>query len=649
MLEGFQKLDLTKPAIPKQKEEIVVKKELEKRPKIPKKILSLLLSVVGFLIAFLLLIFFLGKDVYFAAQKTSVVAQSTLASAKSQDLEATSSKLTDLEKNLSELSASLVKLSWVKFIPLLGAYQKDAENLVAAGIAGVQAAKITADTLTPYADLLGLKGKTTFVAGTADERIRTAVETLDKIVPNIDKIAEKVAVAGDKLDTVDQNRYPEKIGSIAVKSQLKEVKALFVETAKLFVDAKPLLTKLPELLGVASPKRYVVLFQNDAELRATGGFITAYAVFKIDKGKLQVERSDDIYKLDAAKKKKFPAPNSILKYHQNVFTLELRDSNLSPDFAVSMKEFENIVKDAIPDFPQFDGIIALDTHVLVSAIDILGEFNVSGRKFSSEIDKRCDCPKAIYELEDYATRPVGYVREERKDIIGDLLYQILQRALGISPSQYWGRLFQMFLAEAQEKHVLFYLKETEAQKGIEALNFGGKITSYEGDYLHINDVNFAGAKSNMFIKESVKQDISLESDGSVTKTLTISYKNPAPASNCNLEAGKLCLNGILRNWLRVYVPEGSTILEFTGSEKDTVTYKELGKTVFEGFMTVKPQGAAEVKIRYKLPFKLKKGETYSLLIQKQPGTDAPEYTVFIGNKQIDKFPLLLDKQIVTKL
>ena len=97
------------------------------------------------------------------------------------------------------------------------------------------------------------------------------------------------------------------------------------------------------------------------------------------------------------------------------------------------------------------------------------------------------------------------------------------------------------------------------------------------------------------------------------------------------------------------MPEGSTILEITGSEKDTVTYKELGKTVFEGFITVKPQGAAEVKIRYKLPFKLKKGETYSLLIQKQPGTDEPEYTVLIGNKQIDKFPLLLDKQIVTKL
>ena len=395
-------------------------------------------------------------------------------------------------------------------------------------------------------------------------------------------------------------------------------------------------------MGLKDARRYLVLFQNDAELRATGGFITGYGLFKIDKGKIQVERSDDVYKLDEAKRKKFPAPTPIVKYHKNVFTFELRDSNLSPDYVVSMKEFERMLKDSVPDFPAFDGIIALDTHVLVSAIKILGEFNIAGRKFSAENDSRCDCPKVIYELEDYATKPVAYVREDRKGIIGVLLYQIMQRAFGVSPSKYWGRLFQMFIDEAKQKHVLFYFHDEEAQKGIEALNFAGRILPYEGDYLHISDVNFAGAKSNMFIKQSVKQDIEIASDGTITKTLTISYKNPAPASNCNLEAGQLCLNGILRNWLRLYVPEGSTLLEFTGSEKDTVTYKELGKTVFEGFMTVKPQGAAEVKIRYRLPFKAQ--GKYNLLIQKQPGTDAPEYTILKNGKQVDKFPLLLDKK-----
>lgn len=614
------------------------------------KLISIFLVVfllVTAALAVMLVVF--GRNLYFDMQKTAGVAQETYSAVKNQDLETAKVKLKDLEGSLQVVKGDLAKLVWVSYIPWLGVYEKDFEHLINGGISGVQATQITVETLVPYADLLGLKGKSTFVAGSADERIKVAVETLDKVTPILSDIAGKIAYVGNELDQIDAGRYPKRLGSTVVRSKLQDAKSIFSQTAKLFVDAQPLLKQLPDLLGNKGAKTYLVLFQNDAELRATGGFITGYALFKVEKGKMQVIKADDIYKLDGLKKKTYPAPTPILKYHKDVFNFELRDSNLSPDFSESMKQFEKMVKESIPDFPEFDGIIAVDTHVLVSAIKILGEFNIYGRVFSADNDKRCDCPKAIYELEDYATRPVAYVREERKDIIGVLLYQIMQRALGISPSKYWGRLFQMALEEASQKHVLFYFHNTDAQKGIEAINFGGRIASTDGDYIHINDVNFAGAKSNMFIKESVKQEIKVGDDGSAVKTITISYKNPAPASNCNLEAGQLCLNGILRNWIRIYTPVGATLVEFKGSEKDTVTYEEMGKTVFEGFMTVKPQGAAEVQLTYRLPFKLKKGDLYKLLIQKQPGTDEPEYAVYYNGKQIDKNPLISDKNISFKL
>lgn len=645
MLDDFHKINLKNIGLHP--------KDLGKRRRSHKGSVRIVVWIIGGLIA-LLLIFGLAiiipaRGLYLSAQKTAKVAQAAGSVLKGQDIEASKAKLQELDKSLTDTKRELSKLSWLKLIPFLGAYQKDAEHMINGGIAGVGAAEIAADTLSPYADLLGLKGKSTFVAGSADERIRTAVETLDKIIPNIDKIAEKIAILGGELDQIDPNRYPEKIGSLTIRSRLVSSKQLFSQTASLFVNAQPLLKKLPDLLGVSGPKRYLVLFQNDAELRATGGFITAYAVFKIDKGKMQIEKADDIYKLDDAKKKKYPAPDAILKYHKDVTNFNLRDSNLSPDFVTSMKDFEKMLNESVPDFPAFDGIMAVDTHVLVSAIKILGDFNVYGRNFSAENDKRCDCPKAIYELEDYSTKPVAYLREERKDIIGVLLYQIMQRALGISPSKYWGRLSQTFLDEAKQKHILFYFHDQEAQKGIESLNFAGKIMPFDGDYLHISDVNFAGAKSNLFVKHAVKQTIELDGDGNVTKTLQIDYKNPAPQSNCNLEAGQLCLNGILRNWLRIYVPKGSQLIEFTGSEKPTVTYEDLGKTVFEGFMTVKPQGTSQVRVKYKLPNKMSKSSLYKLLIQKQPGTEDYEYTVTYKNRDVEKFPLIIDREVSFKL
>jgi hypothetical protein len=141
----------------------------------------------------------------------------------------------------------------------------------------------------------------------------------------------------------------------------------------------------------------------------------------------------------------------------------------------------------------------------------------------------------------------------------------------------------------------------------------------------------------------------VDGSGNITKTLTITYKNPAPPSNCNLEAGQLCLNGILRNWIRVYVPKGSVLVEFIGSEKETATYEELDKTVFEGFLTVKPQGSTEIRIKYKLPFKSDSVSPYKLLIQKQPGTDANEMILLKNGREFEKFNLLNDFEKTLKL
>ena len=189
-----------------------------------------------------------------------------------------------------------------------------------------------------------------------------------------------------------------------------------------------------------------------------------------------------------------------------------------------------------------------------------------------------------------------------------------------------------FYTKLCKEHILFYFKDSEAQKGIESLNFGGRIKDFDGDYLHISNVNFAGAKSNLFVKNNVTQEIKKEG-GNLVKTITLNYKNPAPASNCNLEAGQLCLNGILRNWLRVYVPIGSELIEFNGSEMKTLSYEELGKTVFEGFLTVKPLGASVVKIKYKLPNAIANKKPYKILIQKQPGTSEEEYSLKFEGKE----------------
>jgi hypothetical protein len=486
---------------------------------------------------------------------------------------------------------------------------------------------------------------------------------MSALTPKINEMADSIETVRKEIDAIDPNRYPVRLGKTPIREPLTTYKGMVETAANLFVNAQPLLTNLPKMLGEPNEIRYLILFQNDKELRPTGGFITAYAQFRLVRGKAILEKSDDIYALDAAKSRNFPAPPEILKFHKNVYSFYIRDSNLSPDFPTSMKTFEEMYA-TIPGHENFDGIWAVDTHVLVEALRILGPMTVYGREFSADIDPRCDCPKAVYELEDYSTRPVNYVRTERKDVIGVLLQGILQKALGVSPSQYWGSLFQMFISEINQKHVLAYFHNSDFERAAENFNMAGRIMtasesaailSYregEGwDYLHINNSNMAGAKANMFVSEKVTKDVSVGSEGSVTTKLTIEYKNPYPGSDCGLESGGLCLNAPLRNWLRIYVPLGSTLTDSQGTQspKDGKpvpmdTYDSLGKTVFEGFLIVNPLGSARVDVTYTTP-SLVKDNQYRILIQKQPGTDNEEYTMKKDGKEKKKFILETDTEL----
>jgi hypothetical protein len=539
-------------------------------------------------------------------------------------------------------------MSILHYIPVINFYYNDADHALKAGNKALDSAAIIIDSLKPYTDVLGLKGAGSFVSGSAEERIKTAVMTMGKITPQIDTIAQSLILIRNEVDAINPNHYPQIIFGKKPKSELTQLRTLTDQSVELIDQARPLIKLLPSLLGESEPKKYLILFQNNKELRPTGGFITAYSIMNIDKGKLTVERSDDIYTLDDAIGNKPLAPDALRKY-LNVSVLNLRDSNLSPDYIKSMDTFMTLYNKA-GGRVNVDGVIAIDTDVLVATIKILDDqVTASGVTFTTKNNPKCNCPDVIYLLEDNISRPVNHFRPQRKGLIGSLMYAIMDKAFKVSPKLYWGALFQTMLMETNQKHILIYLFDKDAQKGIEAVNAAGRIVDFDGDYLHINDTNLGGQKANLFIEESVVNDYTISSDGSIQKTVTITYRNTFPPDNCSLEAGLLCLNAPLRNWLRIYIPKGSKLIEGKGSEVKLTTYDELDKTVIDGFFVVRTLGQHKFSVTYELPFKLSSGSPLPLLIQKQPGTSGNNYTVTINGKTVEEFPLFADKKMQIKL
>lgn len=658
-MDGFEKIDLTtaKPINSLTPSSSPLVSSWDKNPAIATSKFSRLKrlknkKVLGGLIIVLVLFFVLvivpGFLTFLSAKKTYSQVKITLSALKKQDIELADKELKKTRESLKDTQGKLKLMFVMKFIPGLNIYYNDASHLVKAGFYGLDAAEIFIESIKPYADVLGLKGQGSFVGGSAEQRIETAVKTMDKVTPRIDDIAVSLKLAQKEIDHVNPKDYPSFIAGGKVREGMTTLRTLADNGTEFIDEARPLIKVFPSLLGEPKEKKYLIIFQNDMEIRPTGGFLTAYSIFRVTKGLVHVDVSEDIYILDNSIRNKEKAPKPIAKYLPKVPNFNIRDSNLSPDFEESMKTFRKMYEKS-PRAKEVDGIISVDTHALVAAMNVLGDIEVDGKTYSTKNDPRCNCPQVIYELEEFADRPIGDFRGDRKTIIGDLMYEIMNKAFSSSPKLYWGPLVQAGFSEIAQKHILFSLNNKDAQSGLLAVNAGGKIVDFDGDYFHLNEANFGGAKSNLFTDQNVTQEYKIASDGTITKTVTVNYKNPNAPSDCNLERGGLCLNAPWRDWFRVYVPKGSKLRSSNGSEVKIETYDELGKTVFEGFLTVRPLGIGRLILTYSLPFKLEKGSPLPLMIQKQPGTNGDEYSIKSNGRTLEKFILETDKTLRLKI
>lgn len=605
--------------------------------------------IVGILVAiFAIMIVTIGLPVYKVyadSVKAYAMAKQVKDALKSQDIKKMTDAIVATKSQVQIIEGDLAKLSWTRALPFVGGYTSDAVHGAAAAKHGLEAAEIMSRAVEPYSDLLGLKGQGTFVGGTAEERIMKMVETLDKVTPQIDQIADKMKLVQAEVDQIDPNRYPETIKGKVVRANIVEAKKLVSYSGTILTQARPLVKNLPNLLGVNKEAKYMILFQNDKELRPTGGFITAYAIFRVEKGKISLNEADDIYKLDDTVKKNVTPPEPIKKY-LNVFGWRLRDANFSPDFESSMKAFQDIFASSSKK-QDLAGIIAVDTHFLVKLMEIIGPVEIYGQTYSAKVSTQCNCPMVVYELLKAAGTPRGYWVDNRKDMIGLLLQALMKKALA-APKQVYAPLFQSAFDLSYEKHLVFFLNDPQSEQGVQAIDFGGKIKTVPYDYLHISDANLGGAKSNLYVVRSVKQEVSITDKGA-DNALTVSYKYPHAADNCSLERKEgLCLAGIYRNYMRIYLPKGAIIKEVVGFENKSTTFEDLGHTVVDGFITIVPQGLGKITVKYSVAGDFKAKGEYRELIQKQPGTVGDKYQLVV-NGNLQEFALTTDKDLVVKL
>ena len=342
--------------------------------------------------------------------------------------------------------------------------------------------------------------------------------------------------------------------------------------------------------------RHLILLQNDAETRPTGGFIGAYAILDTSVGFPRISVLDT-YTLENHTPEVAPEPVKTLlddgTWYQGHF---FRDGNLSPDFPTSAQELIRLYNLNFEKPTEFDSVWAVNYSAIENLLRHIGPMEVAGQTLSAdnlfytlEVTLR---PRDAHSLKSLATR-----KDFLKDFAGALIWK------AVYPWN-WNTLVGSFGESLKNKDIQIYnLDGTFAE-------YDGALAQTDGDFLQVNLANYGGKKTDRYLERQANYSVDIDESGNAVAHLTLTLTN---------RAQKTLFAGDYYGWLRVYTPEGSKPLDPT-----LTTYLEKQKTVLSQVVEIPVGETRTYRFDYKLPQKFV--ADYSLYLSKQSGTNL-DYTV----------------------
>ncbi|PWB38946.1 MAG: hypothetical protein C3F02_00880 [Parcubacteria group bacterium] len=529
--------------------------------------------------------------------------------------------------------------------------------------------------------------------------ISQAAATLSKQVQEGASPTEYLAVIDDNIIKTlpyleEANKDLSGNSLSAVPDELKpQLRALQQQLPEIITNLKTLdriFSVLSSFLGQDREKRYLLLFQNNNELRATGGFIGSIALVDVFRGemvKMEIPQGGT-YDLSAGQKQYIKAPKalSVINPHFNIW-----DANWWPDFPTSAKKINDFYVQIGES--SLDGVIAINADVLKQLLTIIGPIYLDKYQLTVTADN-------LYQVIQQEVE-VNYDKQanQPKAIIADLAPLILERLYGDRDRQ--PALLTNFFKMLFEKNILLYSNDANEESRLKNLAWAGEMVSNDRDFLGVVNTNIAGGKTDNNIFQTIDHQAEVRPNGDIINTVRITRTNRDAGNNpfAGLDGGNV-------SYLRLYVPLGSEFIEAIGfdslpegyfhasspgvridpliaqEEQNTLldrttgteVYTSLDKTVFANWMTLAPGQSKTVSVKYKLPFKLKlrdnlvnnwwnilldKGwhlDDYSLVAWKQPGLQntsfnstvlLPEGVKVIWDNATDSSSLSVTNALVT--
>lgn len=440
---------------------------------------------------------------------------------------------------------------------------------------------------------------------------RSLIERLEVMSTYAKSTLPLLAQAEQASESIDQKSIPEdqRENAKSIPDKIRQAKESVREFAVLS-DA------LVGFLGKERQRTYLLVFQNQTELRPSGGFMGSVAEITVDQGKITsvYVPKGGTYDLKGQLTARVKSPKPLWLINP---LWQFQDANWFADFPKTAEKIRWFWSKSGQ--PTVDGVIAVNSSFMDKVLAVTGPIDMPeyGKTITAE----------NFLLETQKAVEIEYDKEANtpKKFIGDLFAKLMERAKNLTPEQ-WVALSTASSVALDTKEIQIAMFDAEENQLAERFGWQGRLKPTNGDSLAIVAANIAGQKTDAVIDENVEMRTEVSNSGDITDSIKMVRTHKGVKGEM--------FRGV-RNvqYVRFYVPKGSELLEANGftppPEKlfkeplDTdgadpqilaieqsaksgmgtlVVAEEDDRTVFGGWLQLDPGNTQEISLKYRLPF-----------------------------------------------
>jgi hypothetical protein len=334
---------------------------------------------------------------------------------------------------------------------------------------------------------------------------RVDLAVLARLSAHLDRAARASARAQTLVDTRQRLLLP------SVADGVGQARERVGQLDAALSSAQRALLVAPAMLGQSGPRHYFVAVQNNAEARATGGLIGAFALVTTDHGLIRLERTGTNTELKTAAKHVPSDPKAAKLWKGLGSTGAWYAANFTPHFPDAASNIAGLWE--AQSGQRVDGVLALDPVVMSELLRATGAVRLrDGRR----VDASSVGPFVWHD--EYLRYPD---LAERKDVLSSLAGVLFRKVVLVREPL---PLIRAFTRVGQSGHFFVWSRHADEQAQLAKGRVGGLLPKADVPYLSVLTQNFAGNKLDYYVRRRV----SVRSVGAGQIEVEVRLRNEAP-------------------------------------------------------------------------------------------------------------------------